>query len=140
MTQTAITAHLVVSNGDDAIAFYERAFGAKLTALHRAHDGRRVLHAHLDLLGGHIMLHDAFPEFGPDVEPPSPSRLASVALHVTLPEPAAVDRVMAEAASEGATVTSPAADMFWGDRYGRLRDPHGHVWSFGAALPGKAAT
>jgi hypothetical protein len=23
----------------------------------------------------------------------------------------------------------PVADMFWGDRYGRLEDPFGHQWS-----------
>jgi hypothetical protein len=23
----------------------------------------------------------------------------------------------------------PVADMFWGDRYGRFRDPFGHLWS-----------
>src|SRR5690606_4589313 len=29
----------------------------------------------------------------------------------------------------GATITMPAADMFWGDRYGQLTDPLGHKWS-----------
>jgi PhnB protein len=24
--------------------------------------------------------------------------------------------------------------MFWGDRYGKLRDPFGHVWSMGAPI------
>ena len=23
----------------------------------------------------------------------------------------------------------PPADMFWGDRYGKLQDPYGHDWS-----------
>jgi uncharacterized glyoxalase superfamily protein PhnB len=25
----------------------------------------------------------------------------------------------------------PVADMFWGDRYGKLEDPFGHHWSVG---------
>ena len=29
----------------------------------------------------------------------------------------------------GATVKMPAADMFWGDRYGVITDPFGHSWS-----------
>ncbi|WP_373848855.1 VOC family protein, partial [Achromobacter insuavis] len=29
----------------------------------------------------------------------------------------------------GAQVTMPAADMFWGDRYGQVVDPFGHRWS-----------
>jgi len=28
----------------------------------------------------------------------------------------------------------PATDMFWGDRYGQVRDPFGHEWSFAHAL------
>jgi len=23
----------------------------------------------------------------------------------------------------------PIADMFWGDRYGQIRDPYGHIWA-----------
>jgi hypothetical protein len=23
----------------------------------------------------------------------------------------------------------PVMDMFWGDRYGQLKDPFGHIWS-----------
>jgi uncharacterized glyoxalase superfamily protein PhnB len=41
-----------------------------------------------------------------------------------------VDATMARAAAAGATVTMPATDMFWGDRYGKLSDPFGHEWSF----------
>lgn len=29
----------------------------------------------------------------------------------------------------GATNVMPVMDMFWGDKYGQLRDPFGHVWS-----------
>jgi len=29
----------------------------------------------------------------------------------------------------GAEVTMPIAEMFWGDRYGQLRDPFGIVWA-----------
>ena len=40
-----------------------------------------------------------------------------------------VDATMAQAQRAGATLTMPAQDMFWGDRYGQLRDPFGHHWS-----------
>ncbi|HAJ03921.1 MAG TPA: glyoxalase, partial [Brevundimonas sp.] len=26
------------------------------------------------------------------------------------------------------------ADQFWGDRYGQLTDPFGHIWSIGAPI------
>jgi PhnB protein len=28
----------------------------------------------------------------------------------------------------------PLENMFWGDRYGKLRDPFGHVWPMGAPI------
>ena len=36
---------------------------------------------------------------------------------------------MKRAQEAGATVKMPAADMFWGDRYGVVIDPFGHQWS-----------
>ena len=29
----------------------------------------------------------------------------------------------------GAEVVFPIVDMFWGDRFGKIRDPFGHEWS-----------
>ena len=39
------------------------------------------------------------------------------------------DAVFAQAVKAGATPLMPPADMFWGDRYGKLNDPFGHQWS-----------
>ena len=39
------------------------------------------------------------------------------------------DAFFKQAVSAGAQVESPLTDMFWGDRYGRLKDPFGHSWS-----------
>jgi PhnB protein len=38
------------------------------------------------------------------------------------------DAVYNKAVSEGAQVETAIADMFWGDRYGRVIDPFGHSW------------
>ena len=40
------------------------------------------------------------------------------------------DAAIKRAQDAGATVVMPAADMFWGDRYGVVTDPYGHKWSF----------
>jgi PhnB protein len=40
-----------------------------------------------------------------------------------------VDKVFNQAVSAGAKAEAQPADMFWGDRYGRLTDPFGHSWS-----------
>jgi PhnB protein len=40
-----------------------------------------------------------------------------------------VDAAFKRAVDAGAKVDMPLADMFWGDRYGKLTDPFGHTWS-----------
>jgi len=40
-----------------------------------------------------------------------------------------VDASFAQAGEAGRTVLMPPTDMFWGDRYGKLRDPFGHQWA-----------
>ena len=129
-----IQAHVCVSDGRAAIAFYENAFGAVCAFHHMGDDGRRVLHANLEMFGGEVMLHDEFPEIGSDVLSPLSRGGASMAININLPTPADVDAAMARAESAGANITLPAGDQFWGSRYGRIRDPFGHVWAFNAPL------
>jgi PhnB protein len=40
-----------------------------------------------------------------------------------------VDAVVKQAVDAGATITMEVADQFWGDRFGTITDPFGHVWS-----------
>ncbi|HEV7337065.1 MAG TPA: VOC family protein [Bosea sp. (in: a-proteobacteria)] len=129
-----IQAHICVKGGDAAIAFYEKAFGAQCTFKAMAEDGTRVMHANLAMFGSEVMLHDEFPEFGGDIMAPSSRSGASMTISINLPQPADVDAAIARAASAGADVVMPASDVFWGARYGRLRDPFGHVWAFNAPL------
>ncbi len=131
-----IQAHICVSGADAAIAFYERAFGAVCAFKSLADDGVRVLHANVELFGGEVMLHDEFPEFGGDVLSPASRGGASVAININLPQQQAVDAALARAQAAGGTITLAAADTFWGARYGRVRDPFGHIWAFNAPLQG----
>jgi PhnB protein len=136
IAQSSVTAYLTVEGGRDAIALYERAFGAELLTHKMADDGERVVHAALDVFGTMIMLSDAFPEYDPDSEAPTSLGATTFTLHVGFDDPAQVDAAMAKAAAAGCTVTTPAMDASWGMRYGRLKDPFGHAWAFGAPLPG----
>lgn len=136
---TAIEVYLTVKGGDGAIEFYKKAFGAEVSYKQKTEDGVRLMHANLNLFGGQVMLSDEFPEHATDVVSPLSAGKASVTIHVNLKDAASVDKTMAQAAKAGATITMPAADMFWGMRYGRVRDPFGHVWSFGAPSKSKGA-
>ena len=129
-----IQAHICVKGGREAIAFYERGLGATPTECHLAEDGERVLHANLAINGGEVMLHDEFPEFGGDVLAPTTRGGASTTVNLNLPSAAAVDAAFARAVEAGADPVLPPSDVFWGARYGRIRDPFGHVWAFNAPL------
>ena len=52
----------------------------------------------------------------------------------TLPKNSKVQKGKKYPAKAGAKVKMPAADMFWGDRYGQVTDPFGHDWSFSHPL------
>ena len=125
-----LTPHLAIGAGkaSDAIDFYRRAFGAEELMRHAADDGR-LMHAHLKINGHSLMLHDHFPEHHGGQELPDP---AGVMLHLQVNDPDAWWNRSLEA---GASVVMELADQFWGDRYGQVRDPFGHLWSIGAPIP-----
>ena len=130
-----IEVYLTVSNGLEAIAFYAKAFGAKVAYQELTPDGSKVMHAALAAFGSHFMLSDYFPEYITDVAPRSSEAQGSITVQINLQSPLEVDGAIARAVAAGATVTMPPTDTFWVMRYGRIRDPYGYVWAFGAPLP-----
>lgn len=115
-----VTPYLVVRDGAKAIDFYSRAFGAKELGRMDGPDGK-VMHAELQLGDSRIMLSEEM------MGNKSPQSLGgspvSVFLYVE-----DVDSVFQQAIDAGAKADMPPADMFWGDRYGKLTDPFGHQW------------
>jgi PhnB protein len=129
-----ITPHLTVSDAKAAVDFYQRAFNGRETRRTEAEDGKRLLHAALALNGSVVMLSDDFPEFnGGRRLAPGPAGGTGVTIHLNVAD---VDAVIAQAMAAGAKVLMEPADMFWGQRYGKLRDPFGHEWSVGGPVKG----
>jgi len=126
-----IAPHLTIPSrgGQAALEFYQRAFGAEVLDQKPAEDGERLMHAHLRINGGSVMLHDESPEMTgeQDIQP------KGVVLHLQVDD---ADEWWNRAIVAGGVPVYPLADQFWGDRYGQLRDPFGHSWSIGA--PSKA--
>jgi PhnB protein len=121
-----ITPALTIRDAAKAIEFYKQAFGAKVRGgVMKMPDGK-VGHAELLIGDSIIMLSDEFPDFG-SLSPQSVGG-TSTNLHIYLD---GVDAAFDRAVKAGATVVMPVADQFWGDRYGRLKDPFGHNWSIG---------
>ena len=134
MTQ-AITPYLTVKGAEAAIAFYAKAFGAKETFRMPADDGKRLMHASIELQGGTIMLSDEFPEHGGCGAPAAGGGASPVAIAITLKAPEQVDAIFGQAVGAGAKGHMPPNDAFWGDRFAMLDDPFGHRWMLSAPLP-----
>lgn len=119
----AITPHLVCAGAADAIEFYKKAFGATEMMRLPGKDGK-LMHAAMQINGAMVMLVDEMPEWGAL----SPKSLSGtpVTMHLYVED---VDAFIAHAVESGAALKMPAADMFWGDRYGVITDPFGHSWS-----------
>jgi PhnB protein len=133
---SGLTPHITIAGarGSAAVDFYKAAFGAEEHMRMLADDGKRLMHCHLIINGGSIMINDDFPEYrGPtDVDSGPPLGLT---LHLQVED---ADAWYARAIAAGATATMPLADMFWGDRYGQVSDPFGYRWAIACPATGGA--
>ena len=137
--QKLVVPYLTVSDGKGAIAFYKKGLAAKEVMRMPSQDGKRLMHAEVEINGHALYLADDFSDMSPDEFTGggrTPQKLGGTpcAVFVQLKEAKEVDQWIARAAKAGAKVTMPAADQFWGDRFGMISDPFGHAWSFGAPL------
>ena len=119
-----ITPHLVVKNGAQAIEFYKKAFGAEERFRMNTPDGKSIAHAQLKMGDSLFMLADEFPQMN-SLSPESIGG-SPVSMYVYVEN---VDAFFNQAVSAGATVLNPVMDMFYGDRWGYIKDPFGHLWS-----------
>jgi PhnB protein len=124
----SVTPHIVCNGAAAAIDFYKEAFGAT-EMVRLATDDGKIMHACLCINGSSVMLVDEFPEMG--CVAPAPTGGSPVTIHLAVDD---ADAWVARAAEAGATVVMPVAEMFWGDRYGVIKDPFGHSWSMGAPV------
>lgn len=121
----SLTPYLSVEGAVSASQFYQRAFDATEVARYPVDEKGRTMHVHLYLNGSSLMLSDPFPEYGHGWEKPQAFNLT---LHVD-----DIDAWWKRAIDAGATEVMPVQEMFWGDRYGQLRDPYGILWSLNEA-------
>lgn len=117
-----MTPYLAVADAAAAIAWYTRALGAK-ELVRMDGPGGKIMHAELMIGDSRVMLADMFMES--DVKDPHSAGVTTVNLHIYHRN---VDRLWQQAVAAGARVVMPLDDQFWGDRYGKLRDPFGHSW------------
>jgi PhnB protein len=118
----SVVPYLAVDDARKAIEFYKRAFGATEHVTMPGPDGM-IAHCELRIGDSVVMLADPFPQFA--TKSPKEVGGTTISLFMYAED---VDEAIQTAADAGATITMPAADQFWGDRMGQVKDPFGHVW------------
>jgi PhnB protein len=118
-----LTPYLTLDDATEAIEFYKDAFGAEERVRMEA-PGGKIGHAELQIGDSILMLADAFPHSTSRAPRELGGTTAGVFLYVD-----DVDAVVKSAVKAGAQVAQEVEDMFWGDRFGSVKDPFGHIWS-----------
>ena len=119
----SVTPHIVCADALAAIEFYKKAFGAVEAGKLLAPNGK-LIHGMIRIGDSPVMLAEETPEWG--AIGPNTLKGTPVTLHLYVEN---ADAAFERAVAAGATAVMPVADMFWGDRYGVLKDPFGHSWS-----------
>ena len=118
-----LTPYLTVRDAAAAIAFYEKAFGAKELYRLTTPDGG-IGHAEIQIGDSRIMMSDENPAWGSKSPLTLGGTPGGLGMYV-----ADCDAVFHQAVAAGATVRYPLTDQFWGDRSGSVIDPFGHAWT-----------
>ena len=127
----AIVPHLVVSDAAAAAEFYERAFAAEILYRSPSPSGQGE-HIHLKVWSALIQISTEEADYrrsklqGPLLASPDTLHGSTCLFQVRVPD---VDTAYERAIHHGGLPAMPPTDMFWGDRYGWIRDPFGQMWA-----------
>ena len=119
--QQSLTASLVVDHGKEALNYYKKAFGAQVVGEFYAPEGDKLMHASLKIGPSHFWVTETMPAS----RPPSPGGDPSVVMNIYTDD---CDAMYDRAIQAGGKSKQAPADQFWGDRFGLLADPFGHLW------------
>jgi PhnB protein len=112
---STITPSLVVKDAEKALAFYKKAFGIEERMVIRNPEGR-FLHAELALGNSVLMLGQSMEGY--------PDTATNLYVYVT-----DCDLAFNRALAAGGKAKTAPQDGFWGDRYGKLEDGFGNLWT-----------
>jgi uncharacterized glyoxalase superfamily protein PhnB len=118
-----VTAFMIVKDAREVMDFYSRAFGAETVMRMPGPDGKSTMHAEMRIGDSMLMLCDENPNW--NTKSAATLGGSPVSLHLYVND---ADAAFKRAVQAGCTVTMPIQDAFWGDRYGKLRDPFGYEW------------
>lgn len=119
-------------NAKAAIAWLKSVLGFEEHEVY-AGEGESIAHAQLKLAGNLIMLGSV----KPDAYGTSPQSLRGVTgvVYIAFETPAQIDEAYARAKTGGAEIVRELCDTDYGSHEFAVRDPEGHIWSFGTYRP-----
>jgi PhnB protein len=120
--RTFVAPRLIYKSAAKAIAFYEKAFGAKESFRFENEGG--IGHAEIMIGDTEVVLGEEWPEggrFSAETWGHSP-----VQMRIQVPD---VDAFVEHAVAIGAKLVNPPRDQFYGLRDATLTDPFGYTWS-----------
>lgn len=128
---TSITPYLNFDSCEEALNFYSEALGAEIQSMMRVKDGpkeyqqpgieNKVMHATVKIGGSTMFASD---NMGYTTKPGS-----NCSLNLNYEEPGELEAAWKKM-SDGATITMPLQDTFWGAKFGTLQDKYGINWMF----------
>ncbi len=130
--------YLTVKDGQEALAFYERAFGAETVLVVPMENGTGVLHARFFVNGSMVMLCEETPDIPTGVAAPQTIGGTPVTIRLRLRDASSVHRIFERAIAAAAVAIQVPVNKPWGERYARLQDPAGHVWALGGPIDGQS--
>ncbi len=119
-----VTPMFVFKDARQAIAFYQRAFGAVERLVMSNPGGQGVMHAELQIGSSIIMMSEENP--GQSCRSAETVGGSPVSFYLYLEN---VDAAYQQALDAGASALMPVQEMFWGDRIGTVLDPFGYSWT-----------
>ncbi len=120
-----LTPHLIVKNARKAIDFYKHVFCAEELHCMMTPDGKKVMHAALNIAGQTLFLAEPCSS-----EVKAPGRNGTfMSLHLYVGD---VDMIFHRAIEFGAKEVMAPMNAFWGDRFSKIRDPFGIHWEIAA--------
>lgn len=124
-----VTPYLTIDGAAEALEWYKKAFSAKELS-RQPIPGGKLMHARIRIGDSIIMMSDYFP--GGNSQAPTVLGSTTATLHIYSKN---VDKLWQQAVDAGAKIVQPMDNMFWGERYGQLKDPFGHNWSISQVIP-----
>jgi len=129
MKALEIVPYLIADDAKKAIEFYSQIFNTKPWVQLNMPDGR-IMHLEFRIGNTRMYLSDEIPEHGGT---PSPKTLGgtTVSIHLYVTD---CDEVVKLMVDNGSELLMEPTDMFFGERFSRVRDPFGHEWGISTIL------